>query len=119
MCVFEVLFRNGYLWVPFEQVQKVDIIKPKTLRDLYWIQANIELTNGTSGEMFLPALYSGSWKEFQRSGAARPYDRLAEYGSDVFVGEGTRLFWMDGRDKSILDIETIEFRHEQAAEQNL
>jgi len=119
MCVFEVLFRNGYLWIPFEQVQKVDVIKPKTLRDLYWIQANIELTNGTSGEMFLPALYSGSWKSPNDQVRLGRMTDWRSMGSDVFVGEGTRLFWMDGRDKSILDIETIEFRHEQSAEQNL
>jgi protein involved in temperature-dependent protein secretion len=34
-----------------------------------------------------------------------------EVGSEVFVGEGTKLFWMDGRDKSILDISSIKFLH--------
>jgi protein involved in temperature-dependent protein secretion len=30
-------------------------------------------------------------------------------GDDIFVGEGTKLFWMDGQGRSILDIQTIEF----------
>jgi protein involved in temperature-dependent protein secretion len=33
-------------------------------------------------------------------------------GEELFIGEGTKLFWMDGKEKSILDIRTIEFNHE-------
>ena len=116
MCAFEVIFRNSYLWIPFEQVQKIEFFKPKTLRDLYWIQANIELINGTSGEMFLPSLYSGTWKNDNdqiRLGRMTDWRSL---GSDIFVGEGMRIFWMDGRDKSLLDIETIEFIREEPSE---
>jgi len=115
MCVFEVLFQNSYLWLPFEHIEKVEFYKPKSLRDLYWIHANVSLTNGTNGEMFLPALYSGSWKspnDEVRLGRMTDWRSL---GSDVFAGEGMKLFWMDGKDKSILDIQTIEFQHEQEA----
>ena len=35
-----------------------------------------------------------------------------DLGEEIFVGEGTKLFWMDGRDRSIFDIQTIEFDHE-------
>ena len=41
--------------------------------------------------------------------------RMTEWrdtGDEVFIGEGTKLYWMDGRDRSILDIRTIEFRHD-------
>src|SRR6476619_3246495 len=62
MCVFETLFKDSYMWIPFEQVEKIELYRPKSLRDLYWIQAKVDLVNGTGGEMFLPALYAGSWK---------------------------------------------------------
>jgi type VI secretion system protein ImpE len=116
MCVFEVIFKDSYLWVPFEQVQKIEFFKPKTLRDLYWLQANVEIINGTTGEMFFPALYSGSWKN---SNDQIRLGRMTDWraaGDDLFIGEGTKLFWMDGKDKSILDLETIEFEHEPVAE---
>jgi len=116
MCVFEVLLRGSYLWLPFEQVQKIDLTKPKTLRDLYWIQANVEMVNGTNGEMFLPALYSGSWKSTNDQVRLGRMTDWQDAGSETYVGEGMRMFWMDGRDKSILDIETIEFMHEAEAE---
>lgn len=109
MCIFEVIFKDSYLWIPFEQIQKIEFFKPKTLRDLYWIQAQVELKNGTNGEMFLPALYSGTWKSGNDQVRLGRMTDWRDLGDDVFVGEGTKLFWMDGRDKSILDIETLEF----------
>lgn len=109
MCVFEVLLRDSYIWIPFEQVVKIELFKPKTLRDLYWIQAKVELLNGTGGEMFLPALYSGSWKSTNDKVRLGRMTDWRDAGSETFIGEGLKVFWMDGKDKSILDIETIEF----------
>lgn len=112
MCVFEVIHKDSYMWLPFEEVASINFFKPKTLRDLYWIQAEVELKNGISGEMFFPALYSGTWKsdnDLVRLGRMTDWREL---GEEVFVGEGTKLFWMDGRDKSILDITSIKFMHE-------
>ena len=112
MCVFEAFHKDAYMWVPFEAVQKVEFFPVKTLRDLYWIQANVELTNGISGEMFLPALYSGTWKSDNDQVRLGRMTDWRDLGEELFVGEGTKLYWMDGKDKSILDIRTIEFSHE-------
>lgn len=111
MCVFEVFIKDSYVWLPFEQVQSIKFPKPKTLRDLFWIQAEIEMLNGTSGEMFIPALYSGSW---QSDNDAVRLGRMTDWrdiGEDMFTGEGMRIFWMDGKDRSILDMESIVFDH--------
>ena len=114
MCVFEVLLRGSYLWIPFEQVQKIDFFKPKTLRDLYWIQTKVELINGTNGEMFIPALYPNTWKSSNDQVRLGRMTDWRDVGAETYAGEGMRIFWMDGRDKSILDIETLEFHHETA-----
>jgi len=116
MCVFEVLLRDSYIWIPFEQVVKIELFKPKSLRDLYWIQAKVDLLNGTGGEMFLPALYSGSWKSTNDQVRLGRMTDWRDAGSETYIGEGMRAFWMDGKDKSILDIETIEFIRAEAAE---
>jgi type VI secretion system protein ImpE len=112
MCVFEAIHKDSYMWVPFEAVQKVELFAPKTLRDLYWIQAKVDLTNGIGGEMFIPALYSGSWKSNNDQVRLGRMTDWRDLGDELFVGEGMKLFWMDGKDKSILDIRTIEFSHE-------
>jgi protein involved in temperature-dependent protein secretion len=70
------------------------------------------LTNGTSGEMFCPSLYINTWKssdDLIRLGRAVEWHDL---GGEIYAGEGTRIFSMDGKDRSILDIESIEFGHE-------
>jgi type VI secretion system protein ImpE len=116
MCVFEVIFKDNYLWLPFDSVVKIDFSEPKTLRDLYWIQAQVEMTNGSNGEMFFPALYSGTWKSSNDQVRLGRMTDWRDAGDDVFIGEGTKLYWMDGRDKSMLDIRSLEFVRDEAAE---
>jgi len=113
MCVFEAFFKDSYVWLPFENVLTINFFKPKTLRDLYWIQAEVELVNGLQGEMFFPALYSGTWKSENDQVRLGRMTDWRDVGDEVFVGEGTKLFWMDGRDKSILDITSVKFNHPQ------
>src|SRR5690606_4261097 len=117
MSVFEVIFKDAYIWIPFEFVESVKFFKPKSLRDLFWIQAEVELTNGTNGEMFFPALYSGSWKSDNDQVRLGRMTDWRDLGEELFVGEGMKLFWMDGKDRSILDIESIEFEHPEEAEE--
>jgi type VI secretion system protein ImpE len=69
------------------------------------------MTNGTSGEMFLPSLYVNSWKHDDDSIRLGRSVDWRDAGDEIFIGEGTKLFWMDGRDRSILDIQTVEFDH--------
>jgi type VI secretion system protein ImpE len=75
------------------------------------------MINGTTGEMFLPALYSGTWKSSNDQVRLGRMTDWRELGPDTYAGEGMRIFWMDGRDKSILDIETLEFNHETAEQE--
>lgn len=112
MCIFEVIFKDQYVWLPMEQIQKIEFFKPKSLRDLCWVQAQVELVEGTNGEMFLPSIYSGSWKSDNDQIRLGRMTDWRDLGDDLFAGEGLKLFWMDGKDRSILDIETIEFEHE-------
>jgi type VI secretion system protein ImpE len=111
MCVFEAFVKDTYVWLPFEQVRSIKFAKPKTLRDLYWIQGEVEMMNGTAGEMFFPALYSGSWKSENDAVRLGRMTDWKDLGEDVFIGEGMKIFWMDGKDRSILDIETLSFDH--------
>jgi len=111
MCVFEMIVKDTYVWLPFEQVQKIEFMERKSLRDVFWPQAEVETINGTSGEMFFPALYVNSWKhEDDQVRLGRSVD-WRDLGNELFIGEGAKLFWMSGKDKSLLDIKTIEFNH--------
>ncbi len=111
MCIFEAIVKDSYVWLPFSSVKSITVLERKSLRDVYWTQAEFELTNGTTGELFMPALYVNSWKNGDdQIRLGRSVDWL-DAGDDIYIGEGTRIFTMDGKDKPMLDIKTIEFKH--------
>lgn len=109
MCVFEAILKESYVWLPMEQIRKIEFFAPKSLRDLFWIQGKIELDNGLGGEMFLPALYVNSWKsqdDLVRLGRKTDWRDL---GEEVYIGEGLREFFTEGEAKTILELNEIEF----------
>ncbi len=112
MCVFEAIVKDSYVWLPFESVKRLEFLERKSLRDVFWPQAQFELTNGTNGELFLPSLYVNTFKNADDQVRLGRSVDWREIGDDIFIGEGTRIFTMDGKDKPILDIRSIEFRHE-------
>jgi protein involved in temperature-dependent protein secretion len=72
----------------------------------------VELDNGTNGEMFLPSLYANTWKNSDDQVRLGRSVDWRDLGDDLFVGEGSRLFWMNGKDMPLLDIKTISFKRE-------
>src|SRR5262249_36182544 len=58
--VLEVMAQGRYYWVPLEQVEAVAAKPPQVPRDLLWLPARLDLRDGATGEVFLPALYPGS-----------------------------------------------------------
>jgi len=113
MCVFEAFIKDSYFWLPFEDVVSIEFLERKSLRDIYWPQVKVELVDGTNGEMFVPSLYANTWKNADdqiRLGRSVDWRDL---GDDLFVGEGSRLYWMSGIDMPLLDIQTITFKRDE------
>jgi type VI secretion system protein ImpE len=108
-CVFEVIVKDTYVWLPMEQVERIEFTAPKSLRDLFWIQAKVETVNGTNGEMFFPALYANSFKSDNDQVRLGRMTDWTDAGEEIFIGEGMRMFWYDGKDKPILELNEIEF----------
>ncbi len=106
-CILEAIIKDSYVWVPLEQVVKIEFTPPKSLRDLFWMQATLETANGTNGDVLIPSLYANSYKsssEQVRLGRATDW---RDIGEDVYAGEGLKLFWIDGADKPILELKKI------------
>lgn len=119
MCVFEAIVKGSYTWLPFEQIEKVKFEPAVSLRDVYWRQADVEMTNGTQGEMFLPALYAESFKSEDnviRLGKATDW---RDMGGDIFAGEGLRLFQYEGGNLPMTELKTIEFVRDEEADEEL
>lgn len=115
LAVLEVIIKDSYVWVPLEQVERIELMPPKSLRDLFWIQANLETTNGTNGEVMVPSLYAGTSKNQNDQVRLGRMTDWRELGEDIYVGEGLKLFWVDGNDLPILELKTVEFSSEEAS----
>lgn len=117
MCVFEANVKDSYAWLPFEHIEKINFMPVKSLRDMYWRQAEVEMTNGTKGEMFLPTLYVESFKNDDEKVRLGKVTDWRELGEEIFAGEGVRTFQYDGGYIPMSKIETIEFIHEAEDEE--
>ena len=107
--ILEVIIKDSYVWIPFEQIVKIEIEKPKSLRDLFWLQGKVETDNGTNGEVLIPALYSDSWRSDNDQIRLGRMTDWRDAGEEIFIGEGMKMFWADGQDKPIVEVETVEF----------
>jgi type VI secretion system protein ImpE len=107
--VLEVFLQGQYVWLPLTQIRRLEIIKPQSLRDLCWTQAKIESIDGTSGEVFIPALYPNTYQNADDQIRLGRMTDWQEIGEEIFIGGGTRIFWVDGADTPLFEVEKIEF----------
>jgi type VI secretion system protein ImpE len=105
----EVIVRNSYIWLPFEQIKHLTISIPKRLRDLLWVPATLESHHAPVGEVFLPVLYAGS------SGHADDHVKLGRMTDwqavtdELALGLGQHLFFIDGQDRGLLEVRDLAF----------
>lgn len=107
--VLELIIRDQYTWLPLEQVRHIEIGAPKQARDLVWACARIQTSDGTVGEVYVPALYAGSSEHSSdqvRLGRMTDWKRLSD---DLSVAVGLRLFLVDGEDRPLFDARSVEF----------
>ena len=105
----ELIVQDHYTWLPFEQIKQIEIGAPKQLRDLMWVAARIESTDGTIGEVFIPALYSGSSEHANDQVKLGRMTDWKKIEKDLFLAAGLRLFLVDNEDKAMLEVRSIEF----------
>lgn len=108
--IMEVIIKDSYVWVPFEQIEKITINEPQSLRDLFWLQGTMETANGTNGEVFFPMLYVNSHEHANDQVRLGRMTDWRDAGAELFIGEGTKLFWINGEDRPILELKEIEFQ---------
>ena len=107
--VLELIIKDQYTWLPYEQIGRMEVNPPKQARDLVWANARIQATDGTIGEVYIPALYAGSSEHGNdqvRLGRMTDWKRLSD---DVSVAVGLRLFLVDDEDKPIFEARSVEF----------
>jgi type VI secretion system protein ImpE len=109
--VLEMFVLDKYTWLPFEQIKQIEILPPRSLRDLLWASARIETIDGAAAEVFVPVLYSGSCEHPNDEVRLGRRTEWTSYGNDLNRAAGSRIFLIDDEEKHIFDSHTIEFDH--------
>jgi type VI secretion system protein ImpE len=100
----EVFVHNQYVWLPFEQIQRLTIPAPQKLRDLLWLPARLEAHAGPIGGVFLPVLYVGSSAHADEQIKLGRMTDWQDAGAGVVRGIGQHLWLLDGNDQALLEV---------------
>ena len=107
--ILEVIIKDSYVWVPFEQIERIEFFERKSLRDNFWTQARLETSNGTNGEVFVCALYNESWKADDENVRLGRMTDWRDAGAEIYAGEGMKLFAAGDGHLPVVELSTIEF----------
>ena len=105
----EVFIGADYLWLPLENVVCIEINTPRTLRDLLWIPAEIELREHPRLGVHIPVQYYGSSHHSENSVKLGQMTVWENVGEEINVGKGRRTFLINGDQLSIFEINKILF----------
>jgi type VI secretion system protein ImpE len=107
--MLETVIDGKYLWVPMENVARLQIDKPVDLRDLVWATCTFTWTNGGTAVGLLFARYPGS--ETNPDPALR-LGRKTDWtnvGAETYVGAGQRTLATDAGEYPMLEVRSIIF----------
>jgi type VI secretion system protein ImpE len=105
----EIIARADYLWLALEDILRLEIQPPRTLRDLLWIPAKIELREQQTIDVFIPVQYYGSSDHAEDSVKLGRMTVWENVGGEINLGRGQRTFLIDGDERSLLEIRKLEF----------
>lgn len=106
--VLEVFAQGRYLWVAVEQISTLAMNPPRFPRDTLIVPARLTLHDGTSGEVYLPALYPDS---YSHADSAVRLGRMTvwEGPNGAVQGHGQRVFLTGEEDRALLEWRQVEF----------
>jgi type VI secretion system protein ImpE len=111
----ELFAAGAYTWIPFEQIEAIQILPPKRLRDLLWAPAVVrtgEAFKGMElGEVLIPAIAPLTWRH--ADGAVR-LGRVTQWESlddDTDAPIGQKLLLVDDEEFPILEIRELTITH--------
>jgi type VI secretion system protein ImpE len=112
--VLEVFHGGEYLWVPFDQITRVDITPPRKLRELMWVQARLQVEGQPAGDVFIPTRYTDSHlhqDDNVKLGRITEWEALHDR---MVLGMGQRVFLVDGEEIALLDLGGVSFAGQPA-----
>ena len=108
--ILEAIVNGKYYWVPFHQLNKVEIEAPQDLRDLVWCPAKLTFKTGGEQVAFLPVRYPGTETSSDEGLLLARKTDWQSIDSETYFGFGQRMFATDAGEFSLLDTRSIELQ---------
>ena len=105
--VLEVILNGRYFWLPFAQIQKLEIDEPSDLRDLVWMAGTVTLANEGALPVLIPTRYAGSESAEAPLRMARSTE-WKDAGQGAYLGLGQRLLTIGEQDFPLMDIRLLQ-----------
>ena len=105
----EVVVRADYMWLALEDIVRLEIPPPRTLRDLLWIPGKVVLREQQTIDVFIPVQYYGSSDHAEDPVKLGRMTVWENVGEEMNLGKGQRTFLIDGDERSLLEIRKAEF----------
>lgn len=110
----EILTTNGkYYWLPLNQIRKMEFRAPELLQDQIWRSANIELSDGFEGEVYVPVCYVSRSEHTALADDAIKLGRRTEWlggEAEPVAGMGQVMFLFGDEAVPMLELETLAFQ---------
>jgi type VI secretion system protein ImpE len=107
--ILEVFSATGYFWIAWEEIQRLEIPPPRTLRDLLWAPARLALFDGQLGEVHLPCLYPGTGQaddDLTRLGRKTDWQEL---GAGIVRGLGAKMVLVGDETRTLFELGEVQF----------
>jgi len=105
--VCEAFVNGKYYWVPFSRISRISMGNPEDLRDLIWLPADFQWTNGGEAAGFIPVRYPGTESTADALLQLSRRTDWQEISAATQVGLGQRLLATDAGDYPLLDVRSI------------
>ncbi|MCX7068688.1 MAG: type VI secretion system accessory protein TagJ [Methylococcales bacterium] len=107
--VLEAIINGRYYWIPFQQIQQIQIEEPADLRDVVWMPVHFVWTNGGDAFGLIPTRYPDSETEEDAAIRLARKTEWIELNDTTFIGLGQRLLSTNENDYALMDIREINF----------
>lgn len=111
--VIEAIVNGRYYWIPFSQIQRIQIEEPADLRDKVWMPAHFTWTNAGEAFGLIPTRYPDSEKSDDSAIRLARKTEWLELHDNTFIGLGQRLLSTDNNDYALMDSRDISLNTAQ------
>lgn len=105
--VCEAIVNGRYYWIPFNRLARVDIEPPEDLRDVAWMPAHLQFTNGGEVVAIVPTRYPGSETSADAQLVLARKTSWVEVRPDEYQGLGQRLWATDAQEYALFDVRSL------------